>query len=377
MKLSTLKIIIALNACLVLSCTKAVKEIGNESATLVSGGTPLAGTVDKTDTLKVMAYNVLNYGDGCQAATPALDAYLKTITAYVQPDLLSCEKMTAFDPASPLPANLASDISTNALNAAFPGRYNYATPTNHSGSSTMSVLYYNKQKLGFVRTETLVASITDFNLYTLYYKDPNLAITHDTTFLYVVVNHTKSGGSSTARDQQVTQEIAAVRAKFPILPNLVIMGDFNTRNSSEAGYQALVAGTNPATRMSDPPFSVDRKLQYPADWDNNPQLFSAYLTTSTRLSTTVPNSCGTGGGARSWYDHIFISPALVSGSTQIQYIPGSYRTVGNDGKRLSSDENSIIPVANTSAPDAVIQALYQFSNKYPVMIGLLVKAKRS
>ena len=155
------------------------------------------------------------------------------------------------------------------------------------------------------------------------------------------------------------------------------MGDFNTRNSSESGYQAIINPSDTATQMSDTPFFPDAKLTYPADWDNQPQLFKPYLTTSTRLSTTIPNSCGTGGGARSWYDHIFISPWLVKGSKFMTYIPNSYRTIGNDGNRMGVDENSTSPVANTSAPDAVIQALFQMSNKYPVMIRLLVKANRT
>jgi hypothetical protein len=91
----------------------------------------------------------------------------------------------------------------------------------------------------------------------------------------------------------------------------------------------------------------------------------------------VPNSCGTNGGAKSWYDHIFISPWLVKGSNYMSYIPNSYTTIGNDGKRIGVDINSTTPQVNTSAPAAVINALWQFSNKYPVSIKLLIKANRN
>lgn len=378
---------LSLLAGMFLSCTKPAKDSSavvtpatpaTPVTPVTSKSAPLAGTIDKTDTLKVMAYNILAFGDGCQSGTTAaLDSYLKTIVQYAQPDLLSCEKMAAFDPNSALPGNLAEDIKVNALNAAFPGRYAYAIPTNQSNSSTMSVLFYNSAKLTFLRTETLVATITDFDLYKLYYKDPNLTITHDSTFLYVVVNHDKSGDNSASRDQQIVAEMKTLRSKFANLPNLINMGDFNTRNSSEACYQAIVSPADTATQMSDPSFFPDKKNTYPADWDNNPGLFKPYLTTSTRASATVPNSCGTSGGAKSWYDHIFISPWLVSGSNYIKYIPNSYQTIGNDGNRLAVDINSSSPVTNTSAPDAVIQALFQMSNKYPVMIRLQVKANRN
>jgi hypothetical protein len=338
---------------------------------------PLAGTVDKTDTLKVIAYNVLSYGDGCQGSTTTLNGYFKTIIQYAQPDLMSCEKMTAFPVTSSLPTNLADNITDSVLNTVFPGRYAYATPTDVSGGSNMSVLFYNKQKLTYVKTENLVAYITDFDLYKLYYNDPNIAITHDTTFLYVVVNHTQSGSPSTTRDMQVENEMKSLRAKFAYFPNLINMGDFNTANSYEAGYQSIITSTDTSTVMYDPTFYPDKTEKYPAEWEDSAPNYAANLTTTTRALATIPNSCGTGGGAKSWYDHLFISPWLVRGTNYLQYVPNSYQTIGNDGHRLDVNINSTTPQVNTSAPAAVINALYQFSDKYPVSVKLLVKANRN
>ena len=204
------------------------------------GTTALPNTIDKTDTLKVMAYNVLNYGDGCQGSLSTLNSYLKTIIQYTQPDLLSCEKMTAFAATATGAANYAAVITDSVLNILFPNRFAFATPTNVAGDTKMSCLFYNKQKLTFVKTETLLASVSDFDLYKLYYSDPNLTITHDTTFLYVIVNHTKSGSSSTIRDTQVSSYMTTLRNKFAYLPNVINMGDFNTANSAEAGYQSVI-----------------------------------------------------------------------------------------------------------------------------------------
>ena len=129
--------------------------------------------------------------------------------------------------------------------------------------------------------------------------------------------------------------------------------------------------------MSDPPFYPDNTVPYPAEWSDNAGGYAAELTTTTRALSNVPNSCGTSGGAKSWYDHIFISPWLVKGSNYISYVPKSYTTIGNDGKRLGVDINSTTPQVNTSAPAAVINALFQFSNKYPISIKLVVKANRN
>ncbi len=366
--------------CFLVGCSKKAQNPPKTTTTTPTGPViippPLANTVDKTDTIKVMAYNVLNYGNGCQGSLTTLDGYFKTIIQYAQPDLLSCEKMNTFPVSPGLPGNLADNITDSVLNAAFPNRYAYATPTDASGGN-MSVLFYNKQKLTFVKTETLYQYITDFDLYKLYYNDPNLAITHDTTYLYVVVNHTQSGTPSTTRDQQVSTYMAALRAKFGYFPNLINMGDFNTANSYEAGYQTIITSTDTTKRMYDPPFYPDHTVTYPAEWENNAGGYAAELTTSTRALATVPNTCGTSGGAKSWYEHIFISPWLVRGSNYISYIPNSYTTIGNDGKRMGVDITSASPQVNSSAPAAVINALFQFSNKYPVSIKLLVKANRN
>ena len=360
--------------CLCLSCSKR-SQTGTTSPIIDT--LPLLNTIAKTDTLKVMAYNVLYYGDGCQGATQTLDAYFKTIIQYTQPDLLSCEKMNAFDPTPGAPGNLADEITNNVLNAVFPNQYAYATPTNISFGKGMSVLFFNKQKLTYVKTETLVANVTDFDLYKMYYNDINLSITHDTTFLYVVVNHTQSGSPSTTRDQQVTSEMNQLRAKFLSFPNLINMGDFNTASSLEAGYQSITMFSDSVTQMYNPPYSLDKVLQYPGNWDVTPYSVAAYLTTSTRASASIPNTCGTSGGAKGWFDHIFISNWLVSGSNYMSYVPFSYQTIGNDGNRLNVDINSNSPSANNAAPAAVLNALFQFSNKYPVMIKLLVKANRN
>jgi hypothetical protein len=61
----------------------------------------------------------------------------------------------------------------------------------------------------------------------------------------------------------------------------------------------------------------------------------------------------------------------------MKYVANSYKTVGNDGRRSGSDINSTAPVVNTSAPAAVLDALFQFSDKYPITIKLLVKANRN
>jgi hypothetical protein len=330
------------------------------------------------DTLRVMSYNVLNYGDGCQGTNQTLHGYLKTIVSFIAPDILGMVKMasiqrTPTDFTAISPYGFCDSIVKYAFNSTFPGRYSYCTLTNVLGQSKMNALFYNKNKLGFLTVKTLCTIAEDFDLYKFFYHDPNLATTKDTTFLYVLLNHTQSGTPSGPRDQQDSINLNALRGLFSYLPNLIDMGDFNLHNSAEPGYQYAINPVDTAFKFSDPPFHPDNNLTYPIDWDNSPSLCPAYLTTSTRLLANVPNICGTSGGAKSWYDHMLFSPWIVHNSNYIKYIPNSYKAVGNDGHRLSVsiNDSSLVP-KNTSAPGNVIDALFHLSNKYPIMSSLAV-----
>ncbi len=317
------------------------------------------------DTLKVITYNVLGYGNSCQGANDKMHAYLKTIVTYEKPDLIGLVKMQ-------IQNQFADSVLALAMNAAYPGEYNYCAYTNLSNSSDMDLLLYNQNKLGFVSTTILTTIQEDFDLFKLYYKDPFLSTMHDTTFLYMVLCHTLSGNTSNQRDQQDSAAEKALASIFYHLPNLIYMGDFNTRSSGEAGYHFLTNNPDTNFTLSDPPFSPDSILKAPIDWSNTPTLTAAELTTTTRASATVPNSCGTGGGGKDWYDHILLSSWITGNTDYMKYVNGSYRTIGNDGKRVGVSINDSSGVKNTSVPPSELNALYQFSDKYPVMVKLAV-----
>ena len=333
--------------------------------------------IAQKDTLRVMAYNVLYYGNGCQGPNALFHSYLKTIVAYANPDILSLEKMASIpvsvdDKYGTAPQGFADSIIKYALDPACPGRYAYCPFTNDAHTISMSMLFYDRQKLGFLSIVSSYSNITDFNTYKFYYKDPILARTHDTTFLYVIPTHDLSGDENEkVRGVQIAEVMKLTKAHFSHLPNMINLGDFNARNSDEPFYQTLTNPEDTNFQFFDPPFSPDRKFTYPADWSHNP-VYTAYFTTSTRESASFPNSCGTGGGAKSWYDHIFLSSWIINNSNYIRYIPNSYRTIGNDGQRFKVSINNKNTHVNTSAPADVIEALFQMSNKYPVMLELEV-----
>jgi methionine-rich copper-binding protein CopC len=339
----------------------------------------------QADTLRVMTYNVLYYGDTppCQWPHEESHRYLKTIISYTHPDVLGLIKMSApkqseDDLFATAPEHFADSIIDFALNGAYPGTYSYAPITNNAHGNNVEALFYNHKKLGFACIVSSYANIVDFNTYKLYYKDANLAQTHDTIFLYVTLNHVKSGDDFVdVRGRQMKNEMAYMKQHFSSLPNMINMGDFNLRGSDEPLYQELIFPADSNFRFYDTPFFPDGKLKYPANWDDNRIAYAAYLTTSTRQDDAHPNDCGTGGGAKNWYDHIFLSGNIIHNTDHISYIPHSYRTVGNDGARYKIAVNNNNGAGNHSAPAEVIEALYRMSNKYPVMLDLLVTPNSS
>jgi len=323
------------------------------------------------DVIKIMSYNVLKYGDGCQGQSSQLHGYLKTIVNYTNADIVGLVKVeavpkTAADKGK-APIGFVDSILAYALNAAYPDRYAYCPFTNTSKDNNQTLLFYNRHKFGFSSVITLVSDLTDINLYKLFYLEPNLPKTHDTAYIYFVLVHTDSGDESDDRDRQMTELMGAIRKQFPSLPNIIVMGDFNLRKTNEPGYQALTNNAEKNYCLIDPPFEIDKKAEYPANWDKHPERFARFLTTSTRRKAKEPNECGTGGGAKGWYDHILLAPSFAQKANYYHYVPGSYHTVGNDGRRIDVSVNDM---PNKAAPVEVLNALYQMSNKYPVMLEL-------
>jgi len=328
------------------------------------------------DTLKVMAYNTLHYGDGCQGSNSFLHRNFEKVIQFTNPDIMGMVKVQAIQRSSADGCGLsnlgfADSILVNVFNTAYPGQYNYCTYTNSSCSNDMDLLFYNQHKLGFCSVTVLSTYEEDFDLYKLYYLDPNLATTHDTTYIYIVLNHTDSN-VLIDRNQQDSDVVNSLKGIFYHLPNLISMGDFNVATSTELGYELYTTTTDTSFLFDDAPFHPDGKFSYPLNWDKNPTC-AAYLNTSTRSSSTIPNSCGASGGAKDWIEHIFLSKWIVDSVDYVTYIKNSYQTIGNDGKHytLSINDSTGGP-KNTSAPSSVINALYNLSDKYPIMVKLRV-----
>ncbi|GAB5538874.1 MAG: hypothetical protein Salg2KO_09770 [Salibacteraceae bacterium] len=320
------------------------------------------------DTLRVMSYNILYYGETTSFCTSSnnpiaeKDAYFEIIAKYVKPDVLVVNELGA--------SNVyANRILNNVLNTGGQSNYQAATIRNNSFSSIVNGIFYRGDKLSLVSHRSVKDAANGSQLVRVidiaqfYYRDPELASGSDTVFLYVLAAHLKAGDSSSdrsARDLATEALMEEISSNYP--PGYYLLcGDFNMKNSNEAAYSNLVAASNQEYRFVDP-------IGEEGNWNNNAS-FSEVHTQSTRNSSTN-GGCFSGGGMDDRFDLILASDQVIQDTGAVRYISGSYSTVGQDGNHFNQAINS---GSNSSVSSTVLGALYEMSDHLPVRLDLKIE----
>jgi len=315
------------------------------------------------DTLTVLQYNLLNYGnytDYCTSSNnkyTTKDNYIKTIVHYVKPDIFSVNEITG----SP---SIHQHLLNYALNTDGTTYFAMAPTKSYANDYLVNMLYYNAEKLGLAGHAIAQTYIRDVDVYKLYYKSSRLS-SGDTTFLYCVVAHLKAGNDydgSTANQNK--RKIMAENTMNYIAAhqpdnNYILSGDFNLYSDQEPAFQQFINYKVPAVRFNDPADEIGA-------WHNNPN-FSLYHTQSTH---TADNGCASTGGLDDRFDFILISNNIKNDNKKIGYLAGSFQVVGQDGKHFN--QSLISSPANTTVPPEVLNALYNNSDHLPVTLKLIV-----
>ena len=316
------------------------------------------------DTIKIMSYNVGNFGTAPTSSCPLFNfnlksGYLKTILQYEKPDVIAMLKMNAS-------SSFCQDTILNyVLDSICLGCWNYGAYTVESGYPKVNMFYFNRHKFGFVKSVVIYnadKNISDITLHKLFYKAANLGLTQDTVFVNFVVAHLKSGSGNTAdRTTEIAGAMAWLNAHISNNENIVFMGDLNTTSSNESCFQTLINPTNSTIKFFDPPNQL-------GNWDLQPNNFANYLTQSTR--TIDPGDCNATGGMDNRFDHILLNASLMNGAHSFKYMSGSYKVIGQDGNHVN--KSLIDPPTNLSIPSNIINALYYMSEHLPVALKLIV-----
>ncbi|MDI3544786.1 MAG: hypothetical protein PWP68_203 [Rikenellaceae bacterium] len=318
----------------------------------------LYSIVYSQDTIKVMSYNLLNYGNYTSYCTLSnnnvsnKNEYLKTIIDYTLPDILGVVEIAPDD-------TYIDGFRDNVLNQN--GRNYYAkTPKfNYSNSPIINMLYYDSRKMTLSFWTSLATTYRDITIYTFYFENDAL-LNGDTVYLTCIVMHLKAGNTDTdASDRTaMAQTLMNFLNNFNENTNYLVMGDFNLYSSSEGAYQQLTNHPNANIRFYD-------FINKYGDWSNN-AYFSPYHTQSTHTTS----NCFSGGGLDDRFDFILGNINTITGAKGFKYLANSYTTLGQDGQHFN--KGLLDSPTNTTVPSNVLEALYGNSDHLPIISKFIV-----
>lgn len=317
-------------------------------------------SISAQDTLQVMQYNLLNYGNyygDCNTSTnnvSSKNVHLREIIQYVQPDIFTVNELSDNTIYHQM-------ILDQVLNINGENKYRKAVSFNFADSYIVNQMFYNSEKLALYHQDVVIASYRDIDVYTLYYKAGDLAQTHDTIFLTCFVGHLKAGNTDSdenSRAGMVANAISYIRS-HDLSDNLLFMGDFNLYSSSEQAYINLTYTYNGERYFYDP---VNRE----GSWNNN----ASFQDVHTQSTHSDYADCFSSGGLDDRFDFIMASSSVLNGTDGVQMLIDTYRALGNDGQHFNMNITDA-PV-NNSAPEEVINALFNMSDHLPVLAQLKI-----
>lgn len=304
------------------------------------------------DQATVMCYNVLNYPTGNIAGR---EDTLRQIINYVEPDLFLIQE---------LKNDSGLQLILNESFADLPASYAASTfvpQQSNPGSSwkLQQAIIYNSDMFGLAEEIYLQTSTRDINRFKLYYKDSQLELGGDTTFIYTYVAHLKSsqGSSNVAERLSMAQTFTTNLGFLPPNANVIFAGDFNVYTSEEPAYEELLDETN-YIQMRDPINSL-------GNWSSSSFQPKSILTQSTRSSSIFGD--GAGGGLDDRFDFILLSDNQFRNWNTVVYEPDSYYALGNTGTCYNQ---SITQCDGGEYPDELLSSLYYMSDHLPVVLTL-------
>jgi hypothetical protein len=241
------------------------------------------------------------------------------------------------------------------------GVTHYSKAIFYDGNDTDNMLFYNNEKFGLLDQHQISGGTRDISEYKMYYKEPGLSASSDTTYLWLYCAHLKAGSDQSDED---TRESEAINFKNYLQSagrtgNLIFGGDFNFYTSSEAGCQMILNGGS--LQFNDP-------INQLGNWHNEGS-YAPYHTQSTR-SQSGGYAGGSAGGMDDRFDFILISDQVKDGTDGVSYVNGSYEAIGQDGNRFNSSVNGSF---NFNVPSDVADALFYMSDHLPVYMEMSIE----
>ena len=304
-------------------------------------GLPVAGTARAQErTLKVMAYNLLNYPDHDDQYVRT--DYFVTIFGATEPDILVVTEIKSQAGVDRLLEFGLSRISRDYVAGPFINGYN-----------TDNAVYYRADRVTLENNIRITTALRDINGYTFSIDDHD-----DGTFTFTIfVAHLKASDTSLDRTKRHLEcsRLANYIAQQDSNYYYAFAGDFNIYRASEAAYKLLLDSM--AVDLEDP---LDARVA----WHDNSSY--NYLHTQSTRTGQLPDG-GASGGLDDRFDFILLSHQMLRDSGPLTFATGTYSAFGNDGDHLNYNINA---GDNRVVTRTMADALYYASDHLPVLLEL-------
>ncbi len=311
--------------------------------------------------LRVVTYNISaleGSATGLQAVFAACHADDRIGPA--QPSDINCFQECPQAAVGPLGTLLANSAPAGVTYT----RATYTTSSSEDGATGAQALFFRTDRFseitsGHVDLSTGGSRNSDRWLLQL------TGYTSTAARLYIYSSHLKASTGS-ANESERLAGATTLRNNADALPsgsNIIFLGDYNMYTNSESGYVKMTTGgVHPAID----PWGT-------ANWTgaaNAIKHTQSPLLTSTNL---------VGGGVDDRFDlHLFT--AALNDGVGLAYVPGTVRTLGNDGNHfdiaINTGNNTYYP-ANIARSNALADALFGASDHMPVIMEYQVPAAMS
>ncbi len=324
------------------------------------------------DTLSIVHYNILRYGSPGISCTPLpvseKNPYLRTFINYTLPDVFSVNEIGN--------SQLYVDYLLNdVLNTNGRTQYKAAIYASN-GDDIGDIIFYNSTKIQLVGQSIISCTPRSFFLYNFKYVNPSKA--DDNAFFTCIIGHLKASNGSAFEAERAgcaANIMAHLSTNYTTTGNYFVMGDFNIYKTTEAAIANFTTNSNTKINFYDPVYALTSTAGKSFYIGNNTSIgtgtwnnaqFAPY---HTQCAAAGQLNCGSGGGMDDRFDYIFTNRSVLDDSAKLNYIPGSYKAIGNDGLHYNK---SINDGPNDSAPAEVIAALYNISDHLPVALKVRI-----
>lgn len=308
------------------------------------------------DTLRVMHYNLLNFGNNTGYCNQSNNNYqdktdyLKTIIEYVKPDILTVNEISNV-------FLYHEYILNNALNVDGISYFQKGDPPNYSNSYIINQIFYNSEKLTLSSSASISTNYRDIDIFRMQFTPSGQ---QNSVVLNCVVAHLKAGDDPEDKAERAseTNKLMNFLENTNATGNYVLSGDLNLYTSSEQAFKNLLFHSNEDIRFYDPINKIGH-------WHDN-----SYFADVHTQSTHTSGNCFAGGGMDDRFDFILVSDEIIDGADEMKYIANSYEAIGQDGQHFN--KSLISSPENTSVPEDILYALYGLSDHLPVVMEMLV-----